>query len=94
MDGFFGLHLHLVEIDFTRIGHAVIDATNIEDVEMVVLPAHNRLKDAVQLGEGDVVGHLKPAPDRRTDPLEGDLELIYGPNPGFFFEICLLVFRS
>ncbi|KMN02630.1 hypothetical protein TU76_02405 [Pseudomonas psychrophila] len=53
-----------------RVGHAVILTGNFKLMQMAITPAHHDLDDMVQFAQGDVFRHREPTPDRRSDPLQ------------------------
>src|SRR5262249_52569533 len=57
-----------------RVGVRVLDAADLEGVQMAVHPTHAELDDVVQPGQRTVL-HLDATPDRGTDVLEGYLQL-------------------
>ena len=55
---------------------AVVCAGVDELVEVTVRPPHGALKNAMEVEQGDVRGHLDAAPDRRPDVAKRDFESV------------------
>src|SRR3990172_3904615 len=65
-----------VEIAFFRVRYAVLNAADVERIQMRIGPAHYRLEHQMQPMQSNVAGDLKSSPDRRVAFPERHLELI------------------
>src|SRR2546425_201264 len=67
--------LALIEV-IVGIGHAVNTALNDKLMQMIIVPVHDDLQYAMQLGQSCVFPHLDATPDRRMNVPQRHFKLI------------------